>query len=323
MKQKICVTGATGSIGHKLVIRLLKEGFKVRAIVRNEGNVSQLKATGVEIAVADLGKPAMITGLLDDCFMVYHTAAKVVGLDSSDFWQTNVEGTTLLLEEAVRAQITRFVHISSVAVYGYPNDKDVAEDYSWRSNEDLYITTKQAAEKIIWNRSRDVPVTIIRPGEVIGPDQLIWTTKILFLISLGLLHAPKNPGYLNPVYIDNLIDALVLLGFHPTAIGHAFNVVDGYLLESSQYIRSLARIANRIVVDLPPRLLQLAASAFEHYHLPGETEPLLTKASVNFLLHKTSFSNEKIRSGFGWVPSVDLETALDNIAEWYKQSKGH
>jgi nucleoside-diphosphate-sugar epimerase len=323
MKSIICVTGATGSIGQMLTFRLLKEGYKVRAIVRNENKASRLKNAGAEIVLADFKSPDSIIGAFDKCSVVYHTAGKLLGSNSWDFWETNVFGTSLVITEALRANINRFVHISSVAVYGYPNKKDVIEDHPWHQSSDSYIQTKQLSESMIWNRFKSLPFTIIRPGEVIGPNQGVWTNRILHLLKVGLLYPPQQSGCLNPVYIDNLIDAVLLLGSHPSAVGQAFNVVDGYTLETSYFIKNLAKIVDRFVFNLPIGILKTATVILEHYAQIMDSEPIITSSSVEYLLHQTTFLNNKARDIVGWSPAVNFETAITNIEEWYKYFKDH
>lgn len=320
MKKRICITGAGGSIGHRLTLRLLKNGYTVRAILRNKKDGYRLQEAGAQVMVANLTDPQAVAGLFDDCSLIYHTAAKILGSNHQDFWQTNVVGTSLVMDEALRAGVTRFVHISSVAVYGYPIEKKVNEGYVWSLKEDPYISTKQAAEKIIWNKSKDIMVTVIRPGEVIGPNQLVWTSRIIKLIKLGLLHIPLNAGYMNPVYIENLIDSLVLVGMHNAAVGEAFNVVDGIVLETADYIEQLARIVNRKVLTVPSSLLKVGAWAMQYYRENENSETYLTSASINYLLYKTTISNEKICNTIGWIPSINIATALNNIQDWYLRS---
>jgi nucleoside-diphosphate-sugar epimerase len=63
----------------------------------------------------------------------------------------------------------------------------------------------------------------------------------------GLFQPPvdSESGFLNPVYIDNLVDALLLMGVHPAAPGQIFNVVDGTPIRAGDYYRRLAQMAGR------------------------------------------------------------------------------
>lgn len=317
MKNMICVTGAGGSIGHVLVSRLLRNGSRVRAIVRKENDISFLRNIGAEVNVVDFKNRKLVSGLLNGCSMVIHAAGKVLGSDAHEFWKTNVMGTSYLIDEAIRAGVSRFVHISSIAIYGYPTENNVAEDHPWIQNDDPYIKTKQISENIVWENSNRINVTIIRPGEVIGPNQYIWTTRIIDLIKKGWLHVPIDSGYLNPVYIDNLIDALILLGDHPLAIGQAFNVVDGSTVKAGDYIKLLSNIANKKILNVPSSIIRLGALTLGSFSGIYNSDNYLTPSSINYLFHKTSFNNKKIHTLIGWKPVVDFVTSMENINLWH------
>ena len=64
----------------------------------------------------------------------------------------------------------------------------------------------------------------------------------------GMLYPPTDAesGTFNPVYIDNAIDALIIMGTHQAALAEAFNIVDGTPMLFSEYIRRLARMATVI-----------------------------------------------------------------------------
>ena|ERR1039458_6460487 len=134
-----------------LAKRLSDNGSHVRALVRDLSQAKNLKMlAGMEVLSGDLSRPKSLHGVLTGCSVVYHAAAKLLGSDRASFQAVNVDGTIALLDEAIRAQVERFVHVSTVGVYGFDNAEDITEDSPWPRNSNLYSTTKQQAEKAVW-----------------------------------------------------------------------------------------------------------------------------------------------------------------------------
>jgi len=90
----------------------------------------------------------------------------------------------------------------------------------------------------------------------VGPGQHTWTIDPIQNMNQGLFQPPldSESGFLNPVYIDNLIDALLLMGVHPAAPGQIFNVVDGTPIRANDYFRRLAQMAGKQLTPLPAKI---------------------------------------------------------------------
>lgn len=312
----VCVTGANGSIGAALVRRLVAQGIRVRALVRSPDRRAALQGLDVEFAYGDLARPETLHGALDGCATVYHTAAKLTGADLPAYAAINVDGTEALVDEARRVGANRFVHVSSIAVYGYPDARDVVEDYPWQRTDDPYAATKQGAERAVWAASPHLPVAVARPGDVVGPGQGVWTVMLIQQARRGLLQPVRGAGVLNPVYIDNLLDGLLLVGAHPAAVGQAFNLVDGVPLPMNDYIRYLARLTRRRPVTLPRAVVTRIAWLLEATARRRNVEPQVTRASVDFLFHRTTFSNARAQGVLGWRPHVSWDDAMRRTEAW-------
>ena len=319
----IFVTGATGSIGYMLAKRLSENGSPVRALARDLSRARYLNSlAGVEVVAGDLRQPESLHGIVAGCSVVYHAAAKILGSDPASYRAVNVDGTIALLDEAIRAGVERFVHVSTVGVYGFDHAENITEDAPWPQNSNLYITTKQQAENAVWKVAGTIPVAVARPGDVVGPQQYAWTVQIVEKIKQGILLPPTDStsGMINPVYVDNLVDALLLIGTHVEAVGQAFNVVDGTPLLTSTYIRLLAKMLGRRVIAIPGSFLKGTAVLLMLADQVRGREAMITPTSVNFLLHKATFSGEKLRSRLGWSPAVLWEEGLRRTEVWLRSA---
>lgn len=166
--QRVLVTGASGFIGSHLAERLLAHGSTVRLLVRRPERVAAMAAGGAEVHTGDLTDPATLRGCCDGIDVVYHAGAWLGTPYTRDAaWAANVAGTQGMVAEARRAGVRRFVHLSSIAVYGPVRTGTVTEAAPlWRGVE-LYGDSKIAAEEgARAEAARGPELVITRPGMV-------------------------------------------------------------------------------------------------------------------------------------------------------------
>lgn len=172
---KVFVTGATGFIGGNLVKELLKEGYKIKVLIRNKKMLDyHLWKDLVEIIYGDILEPETFKDKINDCEIIIHSAALI------KFWnriwdkvyKVNVIGTRNILDEALRANCKKFIHISSVAAIGYgENDEAINEEhtYNWKKYNICYMETKHEAEEEVFNAiKKGLNATIVNPANVWG-----------------------------------------------------------------------------------------------------------------------------------------------------------
>jgi dihydroflavonol-4-reductase len=105
-------------VGYHVVERLRRDGWTVRAFVRDAARAGALSRAGVELATGDTLEPSSFERAARHCDVVFHTAAAVTARGGWDaFRQPNVDGTRNAIAAAAAAK-ARLVHVSSVAVYG-------------------------------------------------------------------------------------------------------------------------------------------------------------------------------------------------------------
>lgn len=323
--ETLLITGATGSIGSRLAQSVSRDGRHVKALVHNPGRAGALsQLENVDLIQGDLEKPDGLRGCMDECSLVYHFAAKLTGSDWERFNAINVVGTRALLKEAARAGVRRFIHASTIGVYACSEAQNIGEDVPWPKNTNPYFTTKQEAEKAVWEAMSEVPAVVARLGDVFGPGQYVWTIDFIDKVNHGKLLPPlrTESGNFNPVYIDNAVDALMLMGRHPAAVGQAFNIVDGTPMPFCDYIRWIAQAAGKPVFAVPSIVLRAGASMFMAFDLLRGAEAVIKPGDVDYLLHKGTISGEKIRSLLGWSPAVSQEEAFRRTEEWLR-SEGY
>src|SRR5262245_48512348 len=140
------VTGANGFIGSALSRRLLHDGIAVRAMCRSAEKGRALADKGAEVVQGDIQDAAITRRYAEGCDVVFHVAA--VGAGSAMLqYAVNVQGTRNVLRAAHEAGAQRFVHVSTVAVYGYNVSGPVDESHPQHPSKlDFYMRTKAMGE---------------------------------------------------------------------------------------------------------------------------------------------------------------------------------
>jgi 2-alkyl-3-oxoalkanoate reductase len=316
---KVLVTGATGFIGQHVVRWLTAENITVRAVVRNAASAPamRLRGSGVEVVEGDLSQPPTLTGLATGMDTVVHTAGLVgSGRGSSKAYHTaNVEGTRALLIEAQRAQVGRFVHISTVGVYGLGAlQRDVQETQSIKPVGSAYVQSKADAEKMVANSG--LPNVILRPYWVTGGGDRFLIPQVAALLQAGrftLIGSGQQQWSISAV--ENFGDAIALCAVHPRAPGHIYHVND----ETAPVHEIVAIVAQALGLSEPTQRTALALAVLKNY-LIYWSKPKYTVDLLFGLWKDATFSSAKIRQELGWKPRVPWRDSLrQGVLDWQKR----
>jgi nucleoside-diphosphate-sugar epimerase len=238
-KAKILVTGANGFLGTRLVEFLaLAYRADVRALVRDLGRSVRLCRLPVEIALGDVRDERAIERALDGCSIVIHCAS---GIDATKpHASSTFLGTQIVARAAHLQKVQRLVHISSAAVYGSPGEVEVDESYPLRLRwkRDMYGAAKIAGEQLVHELIlKGLCATIIQPTIIYGPRSAEWSTHPLQVLRTNDYVLPKG-GLLSPVYVDDVVRAIVLAATKPEAVGNRYIVSSSETVEWNYFYQA-------------------------------------------------------------------------------------
>ena len=143
---KILVTGATGKVGIRLIPRLIRWGYPVRALVREPGKASFLTAAGAELAVGDLLNHGSLKAALNDIDVVIHLATFYGGATEEQSRLANIGGTEVLAKASIEAGVKNFLFASSNRVYGDKRGKLLTESDSVKPAGNRFAVAKVDVE---------------------------------------------------------------------------------------------------------------------------------------------------------------------------------
>jgi nucleoside-diphosphate-sugar epimerase len=319
------VTGANGFVGSHLAEALLRQGYHVRCMVRRSSDLTFIQHLPVEWAYADVRDAEGLRQACRGVDMICHCAALTRALDLETFLQVNAEGTEALAQAAMEAApaLERFVFVSSLAAAGPSHGAEDFLDESCQPQPlNWYAKSKWAAEQRLLSMDSHLPLTIIRPAPVFGPRDRDFFAYFQ-LVNLGLqLHLGRRDRWYSLIYVHDLVRLIVLAMENESALGQTyFGCGKAHTYAELSHAIMLAMHKRALRIILPEAVLApIALGAKVQELLIGKPALLNEQRILDMRQHYWLCSGEKARQELGFVPQVDLKTAVQETAHWYREN---
>ena len=318
------VTGATGFTGDWLARHLARSGDRVRALVRPESRERGrlLSEAGIEVVEGDLADVASLGRACHGVDVVYHIAAtyRTAGQTATIYRDVNVGGTERLLNAAVEAGASRFVHCSTGGVHGHI-EQPPADETAPLAPGDIYQETKLDGERLARTRGErgELEVVVARPIGSYGPGDVRFLK--LFKLAKGAIMIGPGRAFYHLTFVEDLVEGFRLCGTVPAAAGET------YLLAGVRYttLWELVELIARELGTSPPRFrvpvwpVWLVGALCELVCVPLRLEPSLYRRRVDFFIKSRAFDATKARRELGFEPKVDLDEGIRRTAAWYRE----
>nr|WP_315035590.1 NAD-dependent epimerase/dehydratase family protein [uncultured Chryseobacterium sp.] len=210
--RKVFVTGATGLLGTNVIIKLLKDGYFVIAMVRKKSGYLGEKNENLKLIEGDLSSDISLS--LKDIDYCIHMAAETRQnlLQYEEYKKTNYSMVVNVFNQAEICGVKRFLFISSANTLGYgspesPGDEENPQYYPF--TDSFYALTKLEAENYILKHRKNMKVVILNPTFMIGAyDHKPSSGKIIFWAwKKKLIFFPK--GGKNFVHVEDAAHGIV------------------------------------------------------------------------------------------------------------------
>ncbi len=315
------VTGGSGFIGGRLIERLVRDGWRVRALARSDSSAAKVTGLGAEPVKGDLSDAEAIRAGAEGCEHAFHAAAHLGEWGApEEFERDNVRGTRNALEGTRAADVRRFVHVGTEAALlaGAPL-VNVNEDAPLRpDSKALYPATKAMAEKAVRDANGDgFETTVVRPRLVWGPGDTTIVPSLAAAIEKKRFSWIGGGRHLTATtHVDNTVEGLVL-GATRGRPGGVYFVTDGEPAVFRDFITALLR-ANGI--DPPDRntpapVARLAAGVSEAiwrtFKLNGS--PPVTRLAYWLSAQECTIDISRARSELGYEPVISREQGLEAL----------
>jgi len=321
----VFVTGATGFLGSHLVMHLTTLGARITALTRRPERDRYIRdLPNITIVQGDVTKLATMQSLITpDVDYVFHVAAVLSGsLDHQR--KVNVVGTENVVRASANANVKRLIHISTIAVYGYGHQTDITETSSFTSSGDPYVISKQEAEARLIQVASETNLqsySIIRPGMIYGPRAPMWTKNVMRLASITPTPwLGKGDGLCYPIYVDDVINQMLLQAVLPEAHNDVFNATPDPSPTWREYIGEYQKLTGKTRwLSLPYRILYGLVKL-------AVTPAALLRGQDFFLLELLRYTQstvtyrmDKARDRLRWQPQVGLAEGVQKCVPYLRE----
>jgi nucleoside-diphosphate-sugar epimerase len=310
----VFITGANGFIGRALRDRLSELGAEVTGV-----DLDADPSAGV-LAGSTL-QPERWVDQLEGIDAIIHTAAIVSNAAAlEEAWSVNVLGTRRTVAAAAAAGVRRFLHVSSIMAYGFDYPPGVDESYPVRVCGHSYPDTRVNSEAVVLaaHAAGEIDCTIVRPGDVIGPGS-IWVREAVRLAKVRQLVLPaRGRGSFTPIFIDNLVDGILLALTAEIAVGQIYTLTDGVEVPAIEYFGRLAELAGSRAMTMPTAVAVPLTSGVGGLLRRLGRRSELTAATMLMLARTGGYSTEKARSQLGFEPRIPFDGAMEACEAWVR-----
>lgn len=314
---KILITGGAGFIGANFIRFWLKKNPRDKLVnldkltyASNPDSLREIeKKSGYQFIKGDISDPEVVKKAISGCDLVVHFAAES-HVDRSIsgpavFIKTNVLGTEVLLEAALKAKVKRFHHVSTDEVFGA-----LALQAKKKFNEKTpyypsspYAASKAASDHLVraCHHTFGLPVTITNCSNNFGPFQ--YPEKFIPLVITNLLEGKKVPIYGDGLhvrdwlYVEDHCRAIELV-LKKGKVGETY-CVGGMTKEVNNLtlVKKILKIMNK------------------------------SEAMIEFIKERPGHDRKyavdwtKIKRELGWKPKYDFDIYLRKTVFWYQKNR--
>jgi len=321
----VLVTGGAGFLGSYIIKQLVEKGYRVRAIRRSDKLPAYIASDimeKVEWVQGDIMDPLSLEEALEGVSAVIHSAALVSFSpeDRKALLHTNIEGTANVVNMAIEAGVSRFIHISSVSALGRTTQGErVTEEKKWEPSRmnTTYGISKFRGELEVWRGiGEGLPAVIVNPSTLLGYGD--WNTS-----SCAIFKNTFNefPWYTNGIngFVDVRDAARIVVALLDSNITGERYILNGENWSFQQLFNEIATAFGKKPPsrEATPLLGKLAWRIERVKSFFSGHRPLLTRESARIAQSKTYFDNTKILQqlpGFTFTP---LEQTIRNACGEY------
>lgn len=325
----ILVTGGTGLVGAHLLLRLAENGAKMRAIYRDEKGIQKTKSlfehyqkstlfNTVEWIKGDILDITALEVAFIDITQVYHCAA-YISFDSKDeniLRKINIEGTANIVNFCLAKGVEKLCHVSSIAALGdlAAHETSITEETEWNpeKHHSDYAISKYGAEMEVWRGQQEgLQVIIVNPGIIIGPGfENQSSGQLIKKVADGLLF--YTYGKTAFIVVDDVVRIMIEL--MESSICNERFILIGQNIVFRDLFNTIADTlkVKRPSIEAKPFLIGLTWRLYWVLSLFSTKPKQISKDSLQSLLNKKEFSNQKIKSA--------LQTSFIDVKQYIKDN---
>jgi nucleoside-diphosphate-sugar epimerase len=323
---KALVTGANGFVGSHLTRMLLRQGAKVRVLVRNKELpvVKEFASLGAEVFTGDLRDAQTVKNAASGIDYVFHIGAifREAKFPDEVYFDINLGGTRNVITACRESGVRRLLYCSTNGVHGGHSESPVSEDAPFAPS-DVYQQSKAAAEREVAN-CEDLDFAIIRPAMIWGEGDLRFLKLFRGVSRRRLPIIGDGKSWTHWIDAEDLAQAFILAAVRPEASRQAYLIAGNRPVPLEYVYQTIAKLAGVKVLPfkIPALPIQLLGSLVELLVKPLGIEPPLHRRRADFFIKHRIFDTSKARRELGFCPRGDFEEECERVFRWY-QAQGY
>jgi nucleoside-diphosphate-sugar epimerase len=323
MAKTAFLTGGSGFIGGRLIVRLVSDGYSVRALARSDGSATTVAGLGAEPVRGELGDRSALAAGAAGCELAFHLAAHLGEWGPwEDFERGNVEGTRNVIAACREAGVGRLVHCGTEAAL-MAGDPLVHVDETAPLRPDSrapYPATKARAEQAVRDANgAGLETVVVRPRFVWGKGDTTLLPGMAATVEEGKwAWVGGGRNLTDTAHVDNVVEGLVL-GAARGKPGEAYFVTDDEPVVFREFVTAMLRTQG---VEPPDRsvpawtaapMARVCETAWRLLPLKGEP-PMSTFRSW-ILTQECTIDIAKAKGELGYAPIVSREQGLQEMGD--------
>ena len=319
----VAVTGGRGLIGRNVIEKFLSQGFIVRALSRSLITSDNAKLKWF-IGSLDSSEK-VLDDLVRGANIVCHCAGEIK--DESQFIKTNYQGTINIASAAVRLKVKRFIHISSVGVYGNNLSGHIDETQALHAMNAYEKSKIMADEWLINLKSKDMDIIILRPSVVFDIDMLNqslknWIKAIYFGRFFFVGRKNSRVNYVHVKVVEDAISSIAVSTL-PKKI-NVYNLSDSITVKSFVSNVCIATNAKYPKVRLPLFFIIPIAICLDFLAAISNRKFALTVSRVKALSSNVNYDSSKIKKDLNFIAKEPVNISLQKVSlYWVNEKKMH
>lgn len=319
---KIAVAGASGRLGRRFLLYCIKNKLPATALVRSKAPLGGM-CSKIPCTLADYSDARHLEGALEGFTHIINiTGSTDTTLSEQELFEANVLTTRALLEAAPK-NLERFIHISSISVYG-KRANAILNESSSRKAHDAYSKTKLMAEKEVLSFSKKFKTIILQPAIIYGPTFTAGFYAVLKAIKKKKMKIIGNgKNHFPLVHCDDVSAAIAKACKSDVQTGSAFLLVQEPQITQIELLQLAAAAMGEPEPKehILPIIAKLSASASAFFSSLAGEKPSLTPQMVDQLCSERRFSSQSARERLGWKSAVSFKTGVCEVVKEFLEKK--
>ncbi len=318
----VAVAGASGKVGRRLMAFLRRKRVPAVALLRSRASVSALPS-GTPYCLVHFETGWGLSDALKDATHIVNLTGNVdVSAPERELYRANVVPTSHLLT-AAPPPLRRFVHVSSIAVYGKHPRLPVDEN-SPRRPDGPYARTKLEGERQALMHASRFPVTVLQPGIIYGPGFTAGFYPLLRALQRGRATIVGSGNNRMPfIHVDDVVEGLFRALFTDAPSGSVFLLCPHESITQAKAMRSAAKLLHAPPPSrhTSPALAKLAARFYMLLCFLQRKVPTLTDELVSQMSADRYYDARRAHAILRWRPSVSFKMGLAQVISQYLDSQ--